>query len=241
MNVLILAAGERRVFENLSDYPLCLLEFRSLPLLAIQMKKWVGISTTFTWVFKKEDVQKFHLKKIVLQFDPTANVIAIEGDTAGAACTALLATELIDNEEPLVIMNGDELIDIDFREPLNFFSNRGYSAGALVFDSVHPRYSYVKLDEEDLVVQAAEKDPISRIATAGFYWYNQGKDFVCAAKTMIKKQYVHHVPFYICPVFNELILAGKKIGVYLIDKSNYHPVKSQQQLRELDTAFGEKV
>lgn len=234
MNVLILAAGANKVVSEANLYPLSLLELRSSPLLAVQVAKWKDISVQFIFMFRQADIEKFYLDRVARQINDDAKVIGISGDTAGAACTALLAAEFIDNNEPLVITNGDELIDIDYRLPLQFFSEKKYSAGTLVFDSIHPRYSYVKLND-GLVVQAAEKIPISRSATAGFYWYSQGKDFVAAAKKMIKKQYLKGPPFYICPVFNELILEQKLIGSYAIENKAFHPVKSQQQLRNIES------
>ena len=46
-----------------------------------------------------------------------------------------------------------------------------YSAGTVIFKSVHPRWSYVKLDSKKNVVEAAEKVPISNNATAGTYFF----------------------------------------------------------------------
>ncbi len=40
--------------------------------------------------------------------------------------------------------------------------------------------------------------------------------------------------FYVCPVFNELILEQAKIGVYRIEARQYHPLKSERQLRHFE-------
>jgi dTDP-glucose pyrophosphorylase len=164
-------------------------------------------------------------------------VYSVSAPTAGAACTALMAAEQINNDEPLLILNGDELLDIDYSVPLKFFNDSGFDAGVISFDSVHPRYSYVRLDENDLVIEAAEKNPISRNATVGFYWYRHGSNFVQAAMRSIRKQALLDKLFFVCPVFNELILEHQKIGVYKIDQSLYKPFKSQQQIAQFQAVL----
>lgn len=113
------------------------------------------------------------------------------------------------------------------------FSRRQLDGGTVTFRSVHPRYSFVRLDERQMVVEAAEKHPISDNATAGFYYFRKGSDFVKAAKAAIRKDARHNDMFYVCPVYNELVLEDKKIGVYPIDAKDYHPIKSDRQLSEL--------
>jgi dTDP-glucose pyrophosphorylase len=97
-----------------------------------------------------------------------------------------------------------------------------------VFDSVHPRWSYVRLDEHGYVIEAAEKRPISRYATAGVYYFRQGKAFVQAAMEMIKKDANTGGVFYICPTFNELILEQAKIGVYKISRDVYFSIATPE-------------
>ena len=41
--------------------------------------------------------------------------------------------------------------------------------------------------------------------------------------------------FFICPVFNELILNQRKIGVFEIDTNLYFPVKNLNQLMDIKT------
>jgi len=72
-----------------------------------------------------------------------------------------------------------------------------------------------------LVVEAAEKRPISRLATAGFYYFARGRDFVDATSEMIKKDAHVNGQFYICPCYNELILRQRRIGVRVIPRSAY--------------------
>lgn len=237
MNILILAAGADQSSQN-DGYPLCLTEFDDVPLiqriteasLALQPRQMIV-------ALRDEDFRRYHLGNIVSLLVPGAPILKVQSRTQGAACTALLATGLIDNEDELLIINGNEFLDVDYQEIVESFRARQLDAGLVVFPSVHPRYSYVRLDKNDLVVEAAEKTPISRNATVGFYWFSQGCNFVRATKNMIRKDAHVSGNFYICPAFNELILEHLRIGVYAIDSKRYHPLKTERQIERYEAAL----
>ena len=79
-------------------------------------------------------------------------------------------------------------------------------------------YSYVKMDKNGYVTEAAEKIPISTTAAAGMHYYKKGSDFVEYAEKMIKKNIRFNNEFYVTPVYNELIMNRKKIITYPIEK-----------------------
>jgi len=237
MNIMILIAGRQATSVD-ENYPFCLTEFNGKPIIQQLMEQCLDIQPSRVIVaLQEEDVRKYHLDEIVLLLVPQALVIRVQGHTQGAACTALLACKYLDNEEELLIINGNEFLDLNFTEVLLDFRNRQLGAGLVVFDSIHPRYSYVRLDESGHVVEAAEKRPISRSATAGFYWYSKGRLFVQAAKNMIRKRASINDRFYICPAFNELVLDQVLIGTRAIDVANYHPLKTEKQLERFEAAI----
>jgi dTDP-glucose pyrophosphorylase len=90
--------------------------------------------------------------------------------------------------------------------------------GIITFESTHPKWSFAKVDDNNLVTEVAEKNPISNNATVGFYYWKNGRDFVKYAENMIDKNIRVNNEFYVCPVFNEAISDGKKIKNYRINK-----------------------
>ena len=229
MNVLILSAGPNDAASD-DGYPLCLTEFDSIPLIQLIINSCSVLKpASITIAFNKEQVRKYRLDSIVSLLWPGSQCVRIEGPTQGAACTALLAVKRIDNEDELLVLNANELLDVDFLKVVEEFRDRKYDAGVIIFSSVHPRYSFVRLDKQKLVVEAAEKNPISKHATAGFYWFAKGTAFVSAAKQHIRKDARVNGLFYICPTLNELILERRRIGVYEIDGSAYQPLKTERQ------------
>jgi dTDP-glucose pyrophosphorylase len=234
MNVLILAAGSQASLAQ-DEYPLCLSEFRGEPLLQTLMRQCQSLSALQVIVaFRKEEILKYHLDNIASLLMSQSRVISVPSETKGAACTALLASKFIDTDDELLILNGNEFLDIEYSDSIRGFRDRQLDAGVIVFESVHPRYSYILLDEAGYVVEAAEKRPISKHATAGFYWYRHGKDFVEAAKAMIRKDASVGGNFYICPAFNELVLQSKRIGAVSISNDRYHPLKTDRQVERFE-------
>lgn len=233
MTVLILAGGQSDSNADDGNYPLCLAEIDGVPLIQHLVDACKATAPLrFVAAFRKPDIDSFHLDNVMEVLSPGACVVSAEKDTRGAACTALLAIGYIDNDHELLIVNGNELIDVDYRNVLANFRERQLNAGTITFASIHPRYSYVRLSDDDLVVEAAEKRPISGHATAGFYWFARGSDFVRAAEEMIYKDASVNGSYYICPVLNELVLQQARIGVCPIQPDQYRPLKTARQLMQ---------
>lgn len=241
MNILILAAGQDQITQE-DGYPLCLAEFDSVPLIQLVAEACLALEPSKLIVaFREEDVYRYHLDNILGLLSSHAKVLKIGAPTEGASCTALLAAEDIDAEEELLIVNGNELLHADFKEIVTDFRQRDLDAGVVVFPSIHPRYSYVRLDKNKLVIEASEKNPISNHATVGFYWFAKGNSFVLAAKNAIRKDARVNGKFYICPTFNELVLDQLNIGVFEIEGRSYKPLKSGRQIEQFDAALEKAV
>ena len=146
MNILILTAGQNPLSQE-NGYPLCLTEFDSEPLIQRVIASCAVLQPSNIIVaLREEDVRKYHLNNIVTLLWPDAKILTVQGDTQGAACTSLLAAGMIDIKEELLIVNGNELIDTNFLDIVKNFHQRQLDAGVVVFHSIHPRYSYVRLD-----------------------------------------------------------------------------------------------
>jgi NDP-sugar pyrophosphorylase family protein len=235
MNILILAAGQNQADTRDAGYPLCLTEIKGVSLLEKLITSCSELPDAhFIFALQEEDIKRWHIDGIVYLLDPQSIIVRVQRQTGGAACTAMLASSYIDNDDELLIINATDLLDVDFSEVLVDFRHRGLDGGTVVFPSVHPRYSFVRVDENGWVVEAAEKTPISRLATAGVYWFAHGSSFIRAAKKMIEKNAHVGGYFYVCPVFNQMILDQGRIGIFPIVANRYHPLKSEHQLQQYE-------
>jgi len=94
----------------------------------------------------------------------------------------------------------------------------GADGGIVTFKATHPKWSYVKVDDNGFVTEVAEKNPISNNATVGYYYWKRGSDFVKYANQMIEKDVRVNSEFYVCPVFNEAIADGKNVRIKEVER-----------------------
>lgn len=228
MRVLILGAGNAP--SDAEAVPVWLAESNGQIVVERLARSCRGLSAKLVFAVRAQDMRRYRIDSVIGLAAPGSIVVPIAGETQGAACTALLCIKYIDPSDEILILSSNELLDIDYQATVDGFRRQDYDAAVVTFHSIHPRYSYVLLDENELIVEAAEKHPISRHATAGFYWFRRGSDFVTAAQDMIRKDAHVNGKFFISLVFNELVLKQKRMGVLEVDSRRYHPLKSRRQV-----------
>ncbi len=186
------------------------------------------------FVIRKKDAENHSLDHVLKLMVPGCSVVYSEGLTGGAACTVLLAIEHIEPERELVVVNGDQIIQADLPGIIEKFRESELDAGVIIFDSIHPRWSFVRLDREGMVAEAAEKRPISRWATAGFFYFRRGKEFVDATMEMIRKDAHTNGQFYVCPALNQMILKHRKIGAQKIPRKAYRSLATPKNVDQFE-------
>jgi len=160
----------------------------------------------------KEHIEKANIDKILKNiFGDKIKIIIVDKVTKGAACTALLAKEFINNEQPLIITDSDNYLDGKtlFQDIKTTYKR--IDGMIPIFYSNDSKWSFVKINEKEEVIETAEKTRISRNAIIGAYYFKKGEDFVLAAEEMIEKNDKMKGEFYIAPVYNYLIRRGKLI------------------------------
>ena len=236
LNILVPMAGRSEFFDSKTYvFPKPLFEINGIPMIELVVKNLdiIDNGKQFHFVISADDCDRFHLDHTLrLLTDGRCNLLRLDRETRGAACSCLMAIESINNEMPLIISNADQIIEHDLNEVLDYFEDGGYDAGVICFESVHPRWSYVLLNENGLIIETAEKRPISKNAVAGFYYFRYGADFVAAAMRSIEKDANVNGLYYIAPALNEMILDRKKLGIYKIENSQYHSFYSPQKVKE---------
>jgi len=236
MNVLVPMASKSQYFPE-AEYPfpkpLIELGESTMAELVINNLATAAQQHRFIFILSQEDCRKFHLDRTLSIITAgQCDIIRLNKETRGAACSALMAIDFIDNETPLLIANGDQIFDDPIDTLIAGLTHK--DAGVVTFDSVHPRWSYVRVDESGRVVETAEKRPLSRHAIAGLYHFRQGKDFVQASMRMIQKDESVNGLFYIAPSLNQMILAGKEVGMSKVDNDRYHTFYIPQKIKEYE-------
>jgi len=178
----------------------------------------LNIDAKYTYIVQQEHYDKYNLKYLLNAITPSCNIIQINGITDGAARTCLLANDYIDNKDPLLIVNSDQILEWNSREFLYELYSKNVDGGIATFKSSDSKWSYAKTNEEGFVIEVAEKNPISDNATVGVYYWKHGSDFVKYANRMILNNIKTNGEFYVCPVFNEAINDNKKVCIIPIEK-----------------------
>lgn len=218
MNILVPMAGAGSRFAQAGyTFPKPLIDVRGKPMIQVVIEN-LNIEAHYIFLVQKDHYEKYNLKTLLNNIAPGCDIVQVEGLTEGAACTTLLAKELIDNDSPLMTVNSDQFVEWNSNEVLYAWSADSIDGGILTFKGTHPKWSFAKLGDDGFVSEVAEKNPISDNATVGLYYWKKGSDYVKYAEQMIEKNIRTNNEFYVCPVFNEAIQDGKKIRIKEIPK-----------------------
>lgn len=222
MKVVIPIAGRGSRFTQVGILtPKPLIEVLGIPM----VKRAVGSipfvrSQDLIFIARRDHEAEFGLTKQLNQlFGADITVLFVDQVTQGAACTVLIAKDLINNDQSLLIMDSDHYFKTDLQHRLTHLSP-DTDGLILVFkiEANDPKWSFCKVDEQGYVTQVAEKVQISNLANVGCYYFSKGSDYVWAAESMINKQLLINNEYYVAPVYTQLIEAGKKIEIQVVDE-----------------------
>jgi len=214
LNVLIPMAGAGSRFATAGyTFPKPLIDVEGKPMIQLVVEN-LNIDANYIYVVQKSHREKFNLDTLLNLITPNCTIVEVDGVTEGAACTALLAKEFIDNGNPLFFANSDQFVEWDSNEFFYKMNENDCDGGIPVFRSTHPKWSFAKLDADGFVTEVQEKNPISDLATIGFYYWKQGSDFVKYSEEMIEQDIRVNGEFYVCPVYNNAIKGGLKVRTF---------------------------
>ena len=175
-----------------------------------------------TILLQQETIDELSNKFIIERMN--ARIIPVKALTEGTACTVSLALNKLNLDKPLLIANSDQLVDFDVEEFIADALKRNLDGSILVFKDKdkNPKWSFAKLDHNNIVTDVAEKNPISDLATVGIYYFRRARNFQESVIEMIAENNRVNGEFYTCPVYNYMIRKGYKIGVFEVSDKNMH-------------------
>jgi len=218
LNVLIPMAGAGSRFEQAGyTFPKPLIDVKGKPMIQVIVEN-LNIKANFIYIVQKSHREKYNLDTLLNLITPNCKIVEVDGVTEGAAVTALMAKEYINTDHPLFFANSDQFVEWDSNEFFYKMNENDCDGGIPTFKATHPKWSFAKLDEEGFVTEVQEKNPISDLATVGFYYWKHGSDFVKYAEEMIQQNIRVNNEFYVCPVYNNAIKAGLKVKTFNVPK-----------------------
>jgi hypothetical protein len=235
INILIPMAGLGSRFVKAGyKKPKPFIDVAGEPMIVRVLENLKYTNARYILVAQNDHLQKEKelVEKIKKEFN--AIFVSVEKLTHGTVCTVLYARKFINNNDPLLIANSDQIIDNGIVRFIDDCNDRNLDGSIITFMDKYkdPKWSFAKLGKNNLVVEVKEKEVISEFATAGIYLYKKGSDFVNAAIDMIARNDRVNEEFYTCPTYNYAIKNGLKIGIYNIDFSQMHGIGTPEDLEK---------
>lgn len=233
VNILIPMAGEGSRFAQ-AGYadPKPFIDVQGMPMIERVMDNVNMPGARFILVARRAHVKNYGPIMDRLNAKYTIDWVFLDHLTEGTACTVLSAFKKINNEEPLLIANSDQIVDLSMEDFLNDCYERRSDGSILCFQDQekNPKWSFAKQNEDGWVTEVKEKVAISDLATVGIYFFGKGREFCEGAIEMIVQNDRVNGEFYTCPVYNYLIHNNKKIVTYTIDQQAMHGIGTPEDL-----------
>jgi NDP-sugar pyrophosphorylase family protein len=229
INVLIPMAGRGERFSSVGyDVPKPLIEISGKTMI-----EWALCSLDldfsahrFIFIVRNYTNKEFNdrIDLILKTLVPNNITIKIDYVTDGPASTCLLARDLIDTDDPLIISNCDQIMRWNGKYFISSCMNSPYDGVVVTYDESTPKNSYAKLGYEGDVVRIAEKEVISNVSLNGIHFWKHGRYFVSSANEMISENERCNNEFYVAPTYNKMIRTGKRVGIFHIPRECHNPV-----------------
>ncbi|SHI70249.1 Nucleotidyl transferase [Algibacter luteus] len=233
INIVIPMAGEGSRFSKAGyKKPKPFIDVNGIPMIERVIKNLKLPDCRFILIAREDHINKE--KELVKELEEKYNAkfISISKLTEGTACTVLYARKYINNDQPLLIANSDQIVDINIENFINDCMDKSLDGSILTFEDEerNPKWSFAKINDNGLVTEVKEKEAISEYATVGIYLFTKGSDFVNASIDMIIENERVNNEFYTCPTYNYAIAENKKIGIFNIDYKLMHGIGTPEDL-----------
>ncbi len=140
LNVLIPMAGAGSRFEQAGyTFPKPLIEVKGKPMIQVVVEN-LNLDANYIYVVQKAHREKYNLDTLLNLLTPGCKIVETEGLTEGAACTALLAKEFIDNNAPLFFANSDQFVEWNSNEFMYKMQETDADGGIVTFTATHPKF-----------------------------------------------------------------------------------------------------
>ena len=233
MNIVIPMAGlGTRFFNEGFTLPKPLIETNGKTLIEHSIST-LGVQGKYIFITRKYNNPEHNvlLTKRLNEIQPNSIEIQLNEPTKGATETALAAKQYINNNEPLIITNCDQITDWDASKFNEFISNPTIEGVIVTYPSTNPKNSFA-IVEDDQVVKLVEKKAVSDIALIGVHYWREGYMFVETAEMLLGDFEEEGRPeCYISETYNYLLYKGANIKNYHISANEYIPLGTPYDLK----------
>ena len=205
MNIVFPIAGRGTRFEGYSNYPKPLIYINNKSMIQHSVES-CGLDGQYIFIIRPEH-REFGVVEHLRSIKPDCKIkMAIEPQS-GQASAILFAKDLIDNDQYLIMSDCDRSAGWDHQIDYNL------DGFIMVREMQGKQWSYTKIDENEHIIETAEKKEISHLANIGLFGFKKGRKYIEYYNKMVEKNLRVNNEFYITPVYNQGIEAGQKYGI----------------------------
>lgn len=163
---------------------------------------------------------------------PEIEIVLLDAPTRGQAETVLKARSAVPAGAGLGIYNIDTRFESDtLAARLSGPGKRDGVIGSFKLSAKDPKWSFAQTGPGGIVTRTAEKVQISANALTGFYHFTDAADFFGIAEKAIAQGDAPAGEFYVAPMYNALIAAGKE---FVLDEvKRLVPLGTPEDVRKL--------
>jgi NDP-sugar pyrophosphorylase family protein len=220
INIVIPLAGEGTRFSSAgykTPKPLMIVNGKTMIEHAVET---LGIDGRYIFITKeyKNDLYNSELSSIIKRLKPDAIEIKLDKKQRGAADAVMYAEEYIDNKNPLISINCDQILNWNADEFLDFVQDSNCDGAVVLFKATDPKHSYAEIFDNK-IIKIVEKEVISNDALIGVHYWKHGSDFVSSAKELLNIDGPNEV--YISQTYSVLLKNNKDIRPFNIPNNDY--------------------
>lgn len=223
-------AGSRFAQQgNLTPKPLIQVQGKTLIEHAINS---FDVDAQFVFVTRRysDPAHNTQLSNILSRLRPEHKEIQLSQVSQGASDSVLAAESLINNTEPLVIYNCDQIFNWDPQEFVTWVQQQACDGAIVLYNNTDPKNSFAVIDQNK-VTQVVEKKCVSDHALVGFHYWRRGSDFVTSAHKLKAEFRTSGRPeCYVSETYNYLIQEGAVIAPYHVAPHVYVPLGTPEDV-----------
>lgn len=218
LNIIVPMAGAGSRFAQAGyKNPKPLIDVHGVPMIKLVIDNLTPrCQHKFIFICQADHVAAYGLKSMLQAWAPGCAIVELNGVTDGAACTIHAARHLINHDQPVMIANSDQYVDIDINTYLECMESTPADGLIMTMTASDPKWSFVGFNSAGQIDRVVEKEAISNEATVGIYNFRTGSQLIAALEAMFEKNARVNGEFYVAPAYNEVIADNASVMHYNI-------------------------
>tara|TARA_Y100000589_G_C27166741_1_gene635100 strand:+ start:108 stop:842 length:735 start_codon:yes stop_codon:yes gene_type:complete len=184
-------------------------------------------------VIRAEFDKEFKSQLTTITKSYNCEIVSVPKLTDGPAITVLEGLKYVNLDDPLLVANTDQIVDEGVTQLVSSIENSSCHGNIMCFkdETKNPKWSFVKLDNKNRIIETREKVPISDLATVGIYGFSKASYCKNAIEEMVRNKELVNNEYYVCPSYNYMIKNKLTILPTIINSNSMHGIGTPDDLK----------